>query len=49
MSEINLKAPEVVIREIRLGSITGYQGTASDLVRHAHEGSLSDCARSFSQ
>jgi nitrogenase molybdenum-iron protein alpha chain len=49
MSEVNLKAPEVVIREIRLGSITGYQGTASDLVRHAHEGVLTDTARSFSQ
>jgi nitrogenase molybdenum-iron protein alpha chain len=49
MSEINLKSPEVVIREIRLGSITGYQGTAGDLVQQSHEGTLQDCARSFSQ
>lgn len=49
MSEINLKAPEVVIREIRLGSITGYQGSAEDLVKRSKEGTLTESPRSFSQ
>lgn len=46
---INLKAQEVQIREIRLGSITGFQGTASELVQCAQSGQLRDSARSFSQ
>ena len=49
MSEINLHEPEVLIREIRLGSITGFEGTAGELVSCAHKGELSDSTRSFSQ
>lgn len=49
MSEINLNAPEVVIREIRLGSVTGFKGSAGELVEHAHKGTLKDTGRSFSQ
>jgi nitrogenase molybdenum-iron protein alpha chain len=40
MSEINLKAPEVQIREVRLGSITGFEGTAGELVSCARTGRL---------
>ncbi|MDP4145101.1 MAG: nitrogenase component 1 [Bacillota bacterium] len=49
MSEINIKAPEVKIRETRLGSITGFNGTAEELVKCSHDGKLKDCSRSFSQ
>ncbi|MDR0377946.1 MAG: nitrogenase [Spirochaetaceae bacterium] len=49
MSEINLKAGHVQIRETRLGSITGYAGSAGDLVRCARRGTLRDQSRSFSQ
>lgn len=49
MSAINLKASEVQIREIRLGSITGFEGTAEELVTCARAGKLQDSARSFSQ
>jgi len=49
MSEINLHEPEVLIREIRLGSITGFEGTAGELVSCAHKGELHDSTRSFSQ
>lgn len=49
MSEINIKAPEVKIRELRLGSITGFNGTAEELVKCSHDGKLKDCSRSFSQ
>lgn len=49
MSEINIKAPEVVIREIRLGSITGYKGSAEDLVKRSQEGTLAESPRRFSQ
>jgi nitrogenase molybdenum-iron protein alpha chain len=40
---------EVVIRERRLGSITGYEGTAQDLLARSHDGSVVDRTRSFSQ
>ncbi|MGD0818909.1 MAG: nitrogenase component 1, partial [Methanomassiliicoccales archaeon] len=46
---INLKAPEVVVRETRLGSITGYEGTAKDLCDSSKGGRLCDRERSFSQ
>lgn len=46
---INIQTPEVVIREIRLGSITGFQGNADSLVRESHAGTLEDIPRSFSQ
>ncbi len=49
MSKVNLAAPEVQIREIRLGSITGFEGTAGELVGCARAGTLKDSARSFSQ
>ncbi len=49
MGSINIKEPEVVIREARLGSITGFEGTAGQLVKCAHSGNLKDSARSFSQ
>lgn len=49
MSKFNLKQPEVQIRENRLGSITGFEGTASELVKCSREGKLTDGTRSFSQ
>lgn len=48
MSKINLQIPEVSIREIRLGSITGFQGGAEELVNCSRCG-LKDKSRSFSQ
>ncbi|GHU09392.1 nitrogenase [Spirochaetia bacterium] len=49
MSTVNLKAHAVPVRENRLGSITGYTGTASDLVGCARSGSLKEKSRAFSQ
>jgi nitrogenase molybdenum-iron protein alpha chain len=49
MNKVNLQAPEVQIREIRLGSITGYEGSAGELVQCCRSGRLHDSARSFSQ
>ena len=49
MSKINLKTPEVAVREIRLGSVTGFHGDASELVEASRCGSLKDKKRSFSQ
>ena len=49
MSKINLKTPEVAVREIRLGSITGFHGNASELVECSRCGTLKDKKRSFSQ
>ena len=51
MSKVNLQIPEVEIREIRLNSITGFQGTAKELVSAcaACGGKLKDKSRSFSQ
>ncbi|MBP2645863.1 MAG: nitrogenase molybdenum-iron protein, alpha and beta chain [Firmicutes bacterium] len=49
MSVISLKEPEVAIREVRLGSITGFEGTAGELVQCARTGKLQDNARQFSQ
>lgn len=46
---INIKTPEVEIREIRLGSITGYGGTAKGLCSKGRSGRLCDRSRSFSQ
>lgn len=48
MSQINLQIPEVSIREARLGSITGFQGCAEELVKGSRCG-LKDKNRSFSQ
>ncbi|HWR42651.1 nitrogenase component 1 [Sporomusa sp.] len=49
MNPVNLKEAEVPVREIRLGSITGFEGTAGELVRCARAGNLKDSTRSFSQ
>ncbi|MDR2185000.1 MAG: nitrogenase [Treponema sp.] len=49
MSEINLRATQAPVRETRLGSITGYVGSAGDLVSCARRGTLRDRSRSFSQ
>jgi nitrogenase molybdenum-iron protein alpha chain len=47
---INIKSPEVVIRESRLGSITGFGGTAKELCDKSGAGKrLCDRKRSFSQ
>ena len=49
MSKVNLEIPEVAIREVRLGSITGFLGSAKELVDCARCGQLKDQNRSFSQ
>ncbi len=49
MSTVNLKTPDVSVREIRLGSITGFFGDAEELVSCSHGGGLKDKGRSFSQ
>ncbi len=49
MNAINLKANEVQVREVRLGSITGFTGSASELVGCARRGRLEERGRSFSQ
>lgn len=49
MSKVNLSIPEVAVREIRLGTITGFHGNASELVDCSHCGKLKDKKRSFSQ
>ncbi len=49
MSTINLKTPEVSVREIRLGSVTGFYGDARELVDCSRCGGLKDRKRSFSQ
>lgn len=46
---INLTSSEVIIRERRLGSITGYEGTVSDLCERSRAGTLKERGRSFSQ
>ncbi|HWQ73995.1 MAG TPA: nitrogenase component 1 [Syntrophomonas sp.] len=46
---VNLEVAEVAAREIRLGSITGYQGTVKDLVEKSHSGCLRGRGRCFSQ
>ncbi len=46
---INLKNSEVAIRENRLGSVTGYQGSIKDLVSQASGCSLKNKERCFSQ
>jgi nitrogenase molybdenum-iron protein alpha chain len=49
MSEVNLRAASVPVRETRLGSITGYKGNAADLVGRARKSCLRERERSFSQ
>ncbi|GAB6390747.1 MAG: nitrogenase molybdenum-iron protein alpha chain [Treponematales bacterium] len=43
------KVPTLPVREARLGSITGYHGTLSDLVRRSCTGALKNRDRCFSQ
>ncbi|MDP4177386.1 MAG: nitrogenase component 1 [Bacillota bacterium] len=49
MNKINIDEPAVSVREARLGSITGFNGTAKELIECSHAGKLADCSRSFSQ
>ncbi len=49
MSVVNLKEAEVQIRETRLGSITGFEGSARELVQCSRAGTLKNSERSFSQ
>jgi nitrogenase molybdenum-iron protein alpha chain len=49
MSVVNLKANEVQVRELRLGSITGFSGAASELVGCARGGRLGEKGRKFTQ
>ncbi|MDR3255614.1 MAG: hypothetical protein LBT31_08590 [Synergistaceae bacterium] len=49
LSTVNLKAAEVQVREHRLGSITGFKGSAAELVNCVRCGDLTDSGRSFSQ
>lgn len=51
MSKVNLDLPEVEIREVRLGSLTGFNGTAKELVSACGgcAGKQKDKSRSFSQ
>ncbi|MDR2192648.1 MAG: hypothetical protein LBO62_07215, partial [Endomicrobium sp.] len=49
MSKINLNAAEVQVRETRLGSITGFEGTAKELVISSKNKTLEDKNRTFSQ
>ena len=49
MSKVNLNTPEVPVRELRLGSITGFAGTAAGLVSCSNAGGMKDGSRSFSQ
>jgi nitrogenase molybdenum-iron protein alpha chain len=49
MTIVNLGNPQVEVREHRLGSITGFEGSASSLVGCSRGGSLCERNRSFSQ
>lgn len=49
MNQINLKTAVVQNREARIGSITGFEGTAGELVRCARSGELKENPRSFTQ
>lgn len=46
---LNLKSSNVATRENRIGSITGYIGTLSDLANQSSCGTLKGCSRCFSQ
>jgi nitrogenase molybdenum-iron protein alpha chain len=49
MTPIDLRTPEVQVREVRLGSITGFSGTAQQLVGCSHARSIREQTRSFQQ
>lgn len=46
---INLESTNVATRENRIGSITGYIGSLSDLANQSNCGTLKGCSRCFSQ
>ena len=46
---INLSNSNLAVRENRIGSITGYVGSLSDLATQSETGSLKGCGRCFSQ
>lgn len=46
---INLESSNVATRENRIGSITGYIGSLSDLAKQSNCGTLRGCSRCFSQ
>lgn len=46
---INLESSNVATRENRIGSITGYIGSLSDLANQSNCGTLKGCSRCFSQ
>jgi nitrogenase molybdenum-iron protein alpha chain len=49
IAENKYKTPELPVREVRLGSISGYCGGLRDLVEQSHCGSLRNRDRCFSQ
>jgi nitrogenase molybdenum-iron protein alpha chain len=49
MSTVNLGYPAVQIREVRINSITGFQGGAGELVECSRRGGIKDNPRSFTQ
>ena len=49
MPQVNLKVPAVAVREVRLGTITGFEGTAEGLVGQSRCGGLQERSRSFTQ
>ncbi|MDR2197792.1 MAG: hypothetical protein LBO07_07530 [Coriobacteriales bacterium] len=51
MATVNLHVPAVAVREIRLNTITGYEGTAADLLERSCNGgaSLRERGRGFTQ
>ena len=46
---INLDVPAVPLREQRLGTLTGYDGDALDLLRQSREGCVKNRERTFTQ
>lgn len=49
MTTVNLKIADVPIRESRLGSVTGYHGSADDLCRRSRGCTLKERERRFTQ
>ncbi|MDR2671753.1 MAG: hypothetical protein LBC35_00310 [Coriobacteriales bacterium] len=49
MPHVNLQVPAVAVREIRLNTITGFAGNATELVSQSRCGGLVDQSRSFTQ
>jgi len=49
MKPVEIKNQGPLIREIRLGSITGFAGTAEELVQRSRSGPLKEQERSFTQ